>query len=110
MPRKITDHCPTCGHVREPIVALTDLQRDMLLVIQEYFDEAGAAPSFDELRAELGLKSKSQISQVFSHLERRGYIHRQHGRARAITILRRIPTPQGQIDLEDAIARERAAA
>lgn len=65
---------------------LTARQRDLLTFIRRYIGQHGIAPSFDEMKAELGLASKSGIHRMISGLEERGYISRMPDRARAITL------------------------
>ena len=79
---------------------LTAKQRDLLIHIHEHMQESDIAPSFEEMKDALGLKSKSGIHRLISALEERGYIERLQHRARAIKILQ-LPegyaaTPQQQ--------------
>lgn len=67
---------------------LTRKQRDLLLYIQNHMQESDIAPSFDEMKDAIGLKSKSGIHRLISALEERGYIRRLQHRARAIEIIR----------------------
>ncbi len=67
---------------------LTKKQRDLLLYIHEHMTDDDIAPSFDEMREALGLKSKSGIHRLITGLEERGYIERLPHRARAIAIKR----------------------
>lgn len=67
---------------------LTKKQRDLLLFIHERLQENGVAPSFDEMKDALGLKSKSGIHRLVGALEERGFIRRLANRARALEILR----------------------
>lgn len=67
---------------------LTRKQRDLLVYIHEHMSEDGIAPSFDEMKNALGLKSKSGIHRMITALEERGYIERLPHRARALEIKR----------------------
>jgi repressor LexA len=78
---------------------LTKKQRDMLTLIIHHVEEYGIAPSFEELCAAAGLKSKSGIHRIMSALEERGYIARLHNRARAVDILRH---PDGSAYVQSA--------
>ena len=49
----------------------------------------GCAPTFDEMRAHLGVKSKSSVHRLVTSLEHRGHIRRDFRRARAIEIVGR---------------------
>ncbi len=67
---------------------LTRKQRDLLLYIHEHMTDEDIAPSFEEMKNALGLKSKSGIHRLISALEERGYIKRLPHRARALEIIR----------------------
>ena len=67
---------------------LTQKQRDLLLFIHERLSESDVAPSFEEMKLALGLKSKSGIHRLISALVERGYIERLPHRARALEIKR----------------------
>ena len=65
---------------------LTRKQRDLLLFIHERMSQGDIAPSFEEMKNALGLKSKSGIHRLISGLEERGYIERMPHRARALEV------------------------
>ncbi len=67
---------------------LTRKQRNLLLFINEKLQEDGVAPSFDEMKDALNLKSKSGIHRLIGALEERQFIRRLPNRARALEILR----------------------
>ena len=67
---------------------LTRKQRHLLLFIDGRLRETGIAPSFDEMREGVGLRSKSGIHRLVQSLEERGFIRRHHHRARALDVLR----------------------
>ena len=67
---------------------LTAKQKSMLNVLIEHLEKHDVPPSFEELCAQLDLKSKSGIHRLLTGLEERGYIRRLHNRARAIEILK----------------------
>jgi len=67
---------------------LTQKQRDLLLFIHERVKDGDIAPSFEEMKQALDLKSKSGIHRLINALEERGYIQRLPHRARAIEIKR----------------------
>jgi len=70
---------------------LTAKQRDLLNFLREYQQEHDHAPSFDEMKDAVGLKSKSGIHRLVSALEERGHIRRLANRARAIEIIDETP-------------------
>ena len=67
---------------------LTRKQHQLLILINERLNATGVAPSFDEMKEALGLKSKSGIHRLISGLEERGFIRRLAHRARALEVLR----------------------
>ena len=71
---------------------LTRKQLELLTYIESYLRKYGAAPSFEEMKAALGLKSKSGIHRLVSALEERGFIRRLPHRARALEILKMPPS------------------
>jgi len=73
---------------------LTRKQNELLLYINQHLTEKGMSPSFDEMKAALGLKSKSGIHRLITGLEERGFIRRLPHKARALEVLR-LPTDLG---------------
>ena len=67
---------------------LTRKQRDLLFLIHARMAQGEIAPSFDEMRILLGLKSKSGIHRLINALVERGYLRRLPHRARALEVLR----------------------
>jgi repressor LexA len=67
---------------------LTRKQYQLLVVIDQHLRNTGFSPSFEEMKAALGLKSKSGVHRLISALEERGFLRRHHHRARALEVLR----------------------
>ena len=67
---------------------LTKKQYELLLYIDGHLKETGYAPSFEEMKEALKLKSKSGIHRLISALEERGFLGRRRHRARALEVLR----------------------
>ena len=67
---------------------LTRKQIELLKLIQTRMDTDGVAPSFDEMKDALDLRSKSGIHRLITALEERGFIRRLAHRARAIEVLK----------------------
>ena len=65
---------------------LTKKQHDLLLYIHTHMKEGDVAPSFDEMKDALDLKSKSGIHRLITALVERGYLERLPNRARALSI------------------------
>ena len=74
-------------------VMLTAKQRELLNFLTLYQENNDHAPSFDEMKDAIGLKSKSGIHRLVSALEERGHIRRLANRARAIEIIQN-PAPK----------------
>lgn len=67
---------------------LTRKQFQLLQLIDQHIRASGFAPSFEEMRAALGLRSKSGVHRLITALEERGFLRRQRHRARALEVLR----------------------
>jgi repressor LexA len=65
---------------------LTKKQHELLLFINQRLIATGVAPSFDEMKDALRLRSKSGIHRLISGLEERGFIRRLPHRARALEV------------------------
>lgn len=72
---------------------LTRQQKNLLLFINERLQSDGVAPSFEEMRDALDLKSKSGVHRMVQALVERGFLERLPNRARALEV-RRMPTDQ----------------
>lgn len=71
---------------------LTKKQHELLHFINRRLTDEGVPPSFDEMKAALGLRSKSGIHRLITGLEERGFIRRMPHRARALEVVR-LPKP-----------------
>ena len=70
---------------------LTKKQNELLIYIHQNLRETGVAPSYEEMKDALDLRSKSGIHRLINALEERGFIRRLAHRARAIEIIK-LPT------------------
>jgi repressor LexA len=66
---------------------LTKRQREILTYLQDYADERGYAPSFEEIAARFNYNSLATVHEHLTNLERKGYIRRSYNESRAIEIL-----------------------
>lgn len=92
---------------------LTRKQIDLLKLIQTRMEADGVAPSFDEMKDALDLRSKSGIHRLITALEERGFIRRLPHRARAIEVLKlpdALAKQGGEVRVIDGGARERPKA
>src|SRR6516165_6593810 len=67
---------------------LTKKQHELLMFINQRLAATGVAPSFDEMKDALNLRSKSGIHRLISGLEERGFIRRLPHRARALEVIK----------------------
>lgn len=67
---------------------LTKKQHELLMFINQRLAATGVAPSFDEMKDALNLRSKSGIHRLISGLEERGFIRRLPHRARALEVVK----------------------
>jgi repressor LexA len=76
-------------------IGLTKRQADALRFIRGYqLVHNGVSPSYDEIAAAIGYRSRGCVTEVMRVLERRRRIRRLHTRARAIEVLTDIPIPR----------------
>ncbi len=67
---------------------LTKRQREILTYLMDTMQERGYPPSVREIGAALGLTSSSTVHSHLAALEKKGYIHRDPSKPRAIEILK----------------------
>src|SRR3954452_5069298 len=67
---------------------LTRKQHELLVFINQRLRATGVAPSFDEMKDALNLRSKSGIHRLISGLEERGFVRRLPHRARALEVVK----------------------
>src|SRR5690348_12368271 len=67
---------------------LTKKQHELLMFINQRLAATGVAPSFDEMKDALRLRSKSGVHRLITGLEERGFIRRLPHRARALEVTR----------------------
>ncbi len=82
---------------------LTKKQRDLLLFIHDRMAGGDIAPSFEEMKEALGLKSKSGVHRLISALVERGYLERLPHRARALEV-RKLPEGSRTAPNDNSIA------
>ena len=68
---------------------LTRKQMRLLRLIHDFVENHGIAPSFEEMRDNLQLRSKSGVHRMVAALKEKGYIRKLEHRARAIEVLPR---------------------
>lgn len=75
---------------------LTKKQYQLLLLIRDRMNRDGVAPSFDEMKDALDLKSKSGIHRLITSLEERGFLRRLAHKARALEVLKMPDTAENR--------------
>ncbi len=75
---------------------LTKKQHQLLLFIRDRMARDGVAPSFDEMKEALKLRSKSGIHRLIMALEERGFLRRLPHRARALEVVK-VPDGPGSM-------------
>lgn len=86
-PRKVSwkeDHIPVPG---DSYLRLTDRQREVLDVIQDYIDRHDFAPSVRDIMEKTGVSSTSTVAYHLNVLEEMGCIKREPKTARSIRVL-----------------------
>src|SRR3954452_8961475 len=67
---------------------LTKKQHELLMFINQRLMATGVAPSFDEMKDALNLRSKFGIHRLIGGLEERGFVRRLPHRARALEVVK----------------------
>jgi repressor LexA len=84
----------------DPDHVLSWRQQRILLVIRDFAQRRGYAPSLREIGEVAGLASRSSVSYHLSILQRKGYLRRNAGRPRTIEL--RLPgQPTVRLEVED---------
>lgn len=73
---------------------LTKKQHELLTFIHTSLQESPVSPSFDEMRAALGLRSKSSVHRLIKSLQERGFLRYKPKCARSLEILKYPGDPQ----------------
>ncbi len=68
-------------------LSVTTRQKELLSVIYEFIKDTGFPPSIAEMRENLGVSSNQSILDLLEKLSVKGFIKRNEGNARNITIL-----------------------
>lgn len=66
--------------------ALTEKEKRMLEYITEVIEENGYSPSVRDIRSALGIKSTATVHGYLERLEKKGYIRKESGKSRTLTI------------------------
>lgn len=66
--------------------ALTEKEKRMLEYITEVIEENGYSPSVRDIRSALGIKSTATVHGYLERLEKKGYIRKESGKSRTLTV------------------------
>ena len=98
------------------MIGMTRKQAELLSYIETYMTTERVAPSFEEMKVAVGLKSKSGVARLILALEERGLIRRLPNRARALEVTQDNPLAvftaeqlQAELDRRARILTARAA-
>lgn len=70
---------------------MSPLQHRFMLVLQRRLSSfPGVSPSYDELRKDMGLKSRSGIAKIVKSLEDKGWIAKKGRASRSLVVLHEI--------------------
>lgn len=86
---------------------LTEKQYNLLIFINKVTKETGCSPSFEEMKAAIGLKSKSGVHSLINALEEREFIRKLPHKARALEVIR-MPKFKPRAVIEEEKKRENA--
>ena len=75
------------------IKMLTPRQRQVFEFVQAFAEEAGSAPTLEEICSHFGFKSTNAARQHLKLIEAKGYLELSPGRARGIRLTRHSATP-----------------
>lgn len=67
--------------------AITKRQTDLLTIIYDYIKSTGYPPTFEEMRAALGVSSNQSVIDLLAKLEQKTVIKRSESSARGVAIL-----------------------
>jgi repressor LexA len=77
---------------------LTKRQKQILDYIEEFIDDKGYAPSFEEIAEDFGYSSLATVHEHLSNLERKGYIRKSYNESRSIELVSQ-SAPVGMVEL-----------
>lgn len=69
------------------MMPLTRRQKEILDFLQEYLEEHGYAPSFEEIAKHFGFGSLATVHEHLENLKRKGYIRKTYNESRSIQLV-----------------------
>jgi len=81
-------------------MALTRRQREVYDFLDQFIEEHGYSPSFEEIGSALGLSSLATVHKHLNNLQEKGMLNRNYNRSRSIDLVKvRTRTKKPAIDL-----------
>ena len=69
-------------------MAITRRQREVYDFLQNFMEEHGYSPSFEEIGAGLGLSSLATVHKHINNLQEKGLLKRDYNRSRSIDVVK----------------------
>ncbi|WP_296717766.1 hypothetical protein [Erythrobacter sp.] len=76
------------------MITIPARQQDALRFITGYLKAKGYGPSYREIGAGIGVRSKHSVARLIVELEKGGHLCRLPGRERSIRVLTHLPVPR----------------
>lgn len=84
---------------------LTKRQKEFLVFIEQFLEENGYPPSFEEIAEHFGYTSLATVHEHLENLRRKGYIRKSYNASRSIELLDRSqPEPSVELPLLGVVA------
>lgn len=68
-------------------MALTKRQRQILDYVQNFIDQEGYSPSFEEIAENFGYSSLATVHEHLSNLETKGYLRKNYNKSRSLELV-----------------------
>lgn len=81
---------------------MTPIQKRLYDFVQSYWRQHNIAPSYDEIRAGTGMKSRGAVSMLVKRMSKAGYLSYEPGKIRTLHVA---PLPIEIMLIKDAIRR-----
>lgn len=72
---------------------MTAMQKKVFDYINQYWEENGYSPSYDDIADALGISSRSNVHRVIYALIERGFIENLPGKARSLKVIKNSLAP-----------------
>lgn len=87
--------CPNCGNaLPQQIATVTGRMLEAAFVIANHVRRTGVGPSYTEIAAAMGVRSKGVVNSFVNALVERGWLHHEKNRVRSLNLT---PAAWGEI-------------